>query len=92
MKLSLRQQLTQFSYLLQSSLFPVLEESLGEIGPTGTPSGGDPGDDPAGPLRAGFERLDGPAAEEPVRVGLCLRGEVRLRDQHDAGSDRSSAQ
>jgi len=31
MKLSLRQQLTQFSYLLQSSLFPVLEESLGEL-------------------------------------------------------------
>lgn len=31
MKLTLRQQLVQFSHILQSSLFPVLEESLGEL-------------------------------------------------------------
>ena len=31
MKLTLWQQLTQFSHLLQSSLFPVLEESLGQL-------------------------------------------------------------
>jgi len=32
MKLTLRQQLTQFGHLLQSALFPVLEERLGELG------------------------------------------------------------
>ncbi len=31
MKLTLRQQLTQFSQVLQSTLFPVLEEELGEL-------------------------------------------------------------
>jgi len=31
MKLTLLQQLTQFSHLLQNSLFPVVEESLGEL-------------------------------------------------------------
>lgn len=31
MKLTLRQQLTQFTHVLQNSLFPVLEESLGEL-------------------------------------------------------------
>ena len=31
MKLSLRQQLTQFSHLLQTTLFPALEEVLGEL-------------------------------------------------------------
>lgn len=34
MKLTLRQQLTQFTHLLQNSLFPVLEESLGELDET----------------------------------------------------------
>jgi hypothetical protein len=34
MKLTLRQQLTRFSHLLQSALFPVLEEELGEISDT----------------------------------------------------------
>jgi hypothetical protein len=34
MKLSLRQQLTQFGHLLQDSLFPVLEESCGELDDT----------------------------------------------------------
>jgi hypothetical protein len=32
MKLTLRQQLTQFSQVLQSTLFPVLEEQIGELG------------------------------------------------------------
>lgn len=32
MKLTLRQQLTQFAQVLQTSLFPVLEEQLGELG------------------------------------------------------------
>jgi hypothetical protein len=32
MKLTLRQQLTQFAHLLQTGLFPVLEEQLGELG------------------------------------------------------------
>jgi hypothetical protein len=31
MKLTLRQQLTQFAQVLQTSLFPVLEEELGEL-------------------------------------------------------------
>jgi len=31
MKLSLREQLTQFGHLLQSALFPVLEMQLGEL-------------------------------------------------------------
>ena len=31
MKLTLRQQITQFTHLLQSALFPVLEEQLGEL-------------------------------------------------------------
>jgi hypothetical protein len=31
MKLSLREQLTQFAHLLQSSLFPVLEMELGPL-------------------------------------------------------------
>jgi len=31
MKLNLRQQLTQFSHLLQTALFPVLEQELGEL-------------------------------------------------------------
>jgi hypothetical protein len=34
MKLTLRQQLTRFSHLLQSALFPVLEEELGELSDT----------------------------------------------------------
>src|SRR5260370_40573254 len=34
MKLTLRQQLVQFSHLLQSKLFPVLEEELGELSAT----------------------------------------------------------
>jgi hypothetical protein len=34
MQLTLRQQLTRFSHLLQSALFPVLEEELGEISDT----------------------------------------------------------
>jgi hypothetical protein len=34
MKLTLRQQLEQFAHLLQSKLFPVLEEELGEISKT----------------------------------------------------------
>src|SRR5260370_19158696 len=34
MKLTLRQQLAQFSHLLQSKLFPVLEEELGELSAT----------------------------------------------------------
>lgn len=33
MKLTLRQQLEQFSHLLQTELFPVLEESTGPLGP-----------------------------------------------------------
>jgi Transposase DDE domain/Transposase domain (DUF772) len=33
-KLTLRQQLSQFTHILQSSLFPVLEESLGELDKT----------------------------------------------------------
>ena len=32
MKLALRQQLTQFAHLLQSSLFPLLEEEVGPLG------------------------------------------------------------
>jgi hypothetical protein len=32
MKLTLRQQLTQFAHVLQSSLFPVLEEEIGPLG------------------------------------------------------------
>ena len=32
MKLTLRQQLTQFGHVLQSALFPALEEQLGELG------------------------------------------------------------
>src|ERR1700692_4519055 len=32
MKLTLRQQLTQFGHVLQSALFPALEEELGELG------------------------------------------------------------
>lgn len=32
MQLSLRQQITQFAHLLQSALFPALEEALGELG------------------------------------------------------------
>lgn len=32
MKLTLRQQLTQFGHILQSALFPALEEELGELG------------------------------------------------------------
>src|SRR6266403_1622021 len=32
MKLTLRQQLTQFAHVLQSSLFPVLEEEVGQLG------------------------------------------------------------
>src|SRR5580693_2797309 len=32
MKLTLRQQLTQFAHILQSSLFPTLEEELGVLG------------------------------------------------------------
>jgi hypothetical protein len=32
MKLTLRQQLTQFAHILQTGLFPVLEEQLGELG------------------------------------------------------------
>jgi len=32
MKLTLRQQLTQFAHVLQSSLFPVLEEEVGPLG------------------------------------------------------------
>ena len=32
MKLTLRQQLTQFAHVLQSSLFPTLEEELGMLG------------------------------------------------------------
>jgi len=35
MQLTLRQQITQFAHLLQSQLFPVLEEELGEISQTG---------------------------------------------------------
>lgn len=35
MQLTLRQQITQFAHLLQSKLFPVLEEELGEISETG---------------------------------------------------------
>ena len=31
MKLTLRQQITQFARILQSDLFPVLEEELGEL-------------------------------------------------------------
>jgi hypothetical protein len=31
MKLNLRQQLTQFAHVLQSELFPVLEESTGQL-------------------------------------------------------------
>src|SRR5260370_8765258 len=31
MQLTLRQQITQFAHLLQSALFPVLEEQLGEL-------------------------------------------------------------
>ena len=34
MKLTLRQQLARFSHLLQSALFPVLEEELGELSDT----------------------------------------------------------
>src|SRR5258708_21265895 len=34
MQLTLRQQLTRFTHLLQSALFPVLEEELGEISDT----------------------------------------------------------
>jgi len=34
MQLTLRQQLTRFSHLLQSALFPVLEEELGELSDT----------------------------------------------------------
>jgi hypothetical protein len=32
MKLTLRQQLSQFGHVLQSALFPALEEELGELG------------------------------------------------------------
>jgi len=32
MKLTLRRQLTQFGHVLQSALFPALEEELGELG------------------------------------------------------------
>jgi hypothetical protein len=32
MKLTLRQQITQFAHILQTGLFPVLEEQLGELG------------------------------------------------------------
>ena len=35
MQLTLRQQLTQFAHLLQSKLFPVLEQELGEISESG---------------------------------------------------------
>ena len=34
MKLTLRQQLTQFAHLLQNELFPVLEETTGELDST----------------------------------------------------------
>jgi hypothetical protein len=34
MQLTLRQQLTQFAHLLQTSLFPVLEQQLGELSDT----------------------------------------------------------
>ena len=34
MKLTLRQQLTQFSHVLQTQLFPTLEEATGELDDT----------------------------------------------------------
>jgi hypothetical protein len=34
MKLTLRAQLTQFTHVLQSQLFPVLEETVGELDAT----------------------------------------------------------
>ena len=34
MKLNLRQQITQFAHVLQSELFPRLEEELGDLTPT----------------------------------------------------------
>src|ERR1700744_3806367 len=34
MKLTLGEQLSRFSHLLQSALFPVLEEEIGELGAT----------------------------------------------------------
>lgn len=34
MKLTLGQQLAQFNHLLQGDLFPVLEQSIGELGAT----------------------------------------------------------
>jgi hypothetical protein len=34
MQLTLRQQLTQFAHVLQSALFPALEEQVGELGKT----------------------------------------------------------
>ena len=66
MKLTLRQQITQFAHVLQSGLFPVLQEELGELTDVGQTAGGDLGDDPTSALRTQQPRLDRPTVEGPV--------------------------
>ena len=63
MKLNLRQQITQFAHVLQSELFPRLEEELGDlINPLGKALGGSFGNDAAGAFRAHGARMGRPAS------------------------------
>src|ERR1700693_200670 len=92
MKLTLRQQLTQFGHVLQSALFPALEEELGELG------------EPAKRLIASLEMiplarfgsqragLDRPSIQRPPgdRLRLCRQSGVRVRS-HAATARRSGA-
>lgn len=65
MQLTLRQQLTQFAHVLQSQLFPAVEQHIGELDDTARRLSRS-WTDPLGPLYSRLPQLDRTPLQRPV--------------------------
>ena len=76
MKLNLRQQITQFAHVLQSQLFPILQDELGELTPSAKRlvAALDVDD-----RKAAHPERAGPIDEKSAVVGTAMTGRVTHR-------------